>query len=300
MMRALAHAKINLRHRVFARDETGFHGVETLLLRTSLADEVSIEESQAGISIEVDGPLSAGVPEGPENLCCLAAEKFFERAYAPRKTRPGIHIRLTKRIPTASGLGGGSADAAATLRLLATRWGNATDRDLIAISGELGSDITFGVLGVPMALGWERGRRLLPLRGPRPRSALLLSPPIAVSTPAAYQWLRAGRTVQETSAETPDVGSAAVLPGSTRMTQWETLERMAGNDLEAPVFKNHPELGVALDNLRALDPGCAGMTGSGSTLFAVFQDQASCAEASQKIGSLVSDDWNLEEVELPV
>lgn len=300
MMRSLAQAKINLRHRVFARDEAGFHGVETLLLRTSLADEVCIEASEAGISIAVDGPLSAGVPEGPENLCCLAAEKFFERAYPRRKTRPGIHIRLTKRIPSASGLGGGSADAAATLRLLATRWGDVTERDLIAISGELGSDITFGVLGVPMALGWERGRRLLPLRGPRPRPALLLTPPIAVSTPAAYQWLRAGRTVEETTMATPEVGGAAVLPGPTRMTQWATLERIARNDLEAPVFENHPELGTALDTLRALDPSCAGMTGSGSTLFAIFEDRASCAKASQKVGSLVADGWNLEEVQLPV
>jgi len=312
MIRALAHAKINLRHRVFARDETGFHGVETILLRTSLTDDVGIEETAHGVSIAVDGPASAGVPEGPANLCCLAAEKFLARAFARRKVRPGIHITLTKRIPAASGLGGGSADAAATLQLLSKRWGKLNERDLVSISGELGSDVTFALVGVPMALGWERGRRLLPLRGPTPRSAALVSPPIEISTPAAYEWLRVSRAVDNDGptdppsatgvepADAPGHGGATVLPGPGRLCEWGALERIAQNDLEGPVLDRHPELADALDMLRGRDPAYAGMTGSGSTLFAIFSDEDECAEACGRIAPELAPGWILTEAKLPV
>ena len=221
---AEARAKVNLRLRVFARDETGFHGVETLLARTSLSDTVSLfagepmrgrprapgregagpkgagpegarpkgtgpegagpEGGGRGVTLSVDGPLADGVPEGADNLCRQAAVRFLERVFGGRAW-PAVHIRLTKRIPMGSGLGGGSADAAATLRLLADRWPRLDEGELLALAGEIGSDVPFALLGVPMALGWERGRRLLPLRPPRPRPALLLCPGIHVATPEA-------------------------------------------------------------------------------------------------------------------
>ncbi|MXW66924.1 MAG: hypothetical protein F4Z72_08010, partial [Gemmatimonadales bacterium] len=161
---AEAHAKVNLRLRVFARDETGFHGVETVLARTSLSDTVTLSaaETARGVTLSVDGPLAEGVPDGPDNLCRQAAERFLARAFGKRG-RPAVHIRLTKRIPMGSGLGGGSADAGATLRLLAARWPRLETRELVELAGEIGSDVPFALLGVPMALGWERGRRLLPL-----------------------------------------------------------------------------------------------------------------------------------------
>ena len=290
-----AHAKINLRHRVFAPDDTGFHGVETLLLRTSLHDEVEIERTRAGVSIEVDGPTSSGVPADETNLCCRAAVAFLETAFPRAENRPGVHIRLTKRIPSASGLGGGSADAGATLRLL-TGWSPMSDRDLIALSGRLGSDVPFAVLDVPMALGWERGRRLIPLRPPRARPALLVSPSIAVSTPSAYGWLLEERR----SSGAPDPGGATVLPGASRLAGWDSLERLARNDLEGPVLARFPELAEALSGLRELEPGCSGMTGSGSTLFAVFPDDRARDAAETATRDLVASDWGVTAVHLPV
>ncbi len=292
---AEAHAKVNLRLRVFARDETGFHGVETLLARTSLSDTVTLsaagpargrpggaepegaesEGAGRGITLSVDGPLADGVPDGPDNLCRRAAQRFFERAFG-RRTWPAVHIRLTKRIPMGSGLGGGSADAGATLRLLAARWPRLETRELVELAGEIGSDVPFALIGVPMALGWERGRRLLPLRPPRPRPALLVCAGIHVSTPEAYGWLGRGDE---------DVGAASVLPGATRMAEWDSLERLARNDLEAPVLARHPELSELLDGLGSCDPALAAMTGSGSTLFAIFRDEAERARARRTLAA---------------
>ncbi len=289
-----AHAKINLRHRVFGRDETGYHAVETLLARTSLTDTIVLEEAGEGIAISIDGPLSAGVPVGPDNLCWRAADLFLRRAFPKTSGRPPVRIGLTKRIPMGSGLGGGSADAGATLRLLASRWNKLSEGELVSIAGELGSDVPFGLIGVPMALGWERGRRLLPLRPPRPRPALLVCPPLHVSTPDAYQWLHETR---------PDPGGAAVLPGAARLSRWESLDRLVRNDLESPVVAHHPELGVVIDRLRVCEPAAAGMTGSGSALFAIFHDEFERARArttfeSKRSGS--DDSYRLVEVHVPV
>ncbi len=293
---AEAHAKINLRLRVFARDETGFHGVETVLARTSLSDTVCVSVArpaadQARIALSVDGPLAEGVPEGPDNLCWQAAAAFLDRAFR-RRARPAVHIHLTKRIPMGSGLGGGSADAGATLRLLADRWPRLETRELIDIAGEIGSDVPFALLGVPMALGWERGRRLLPLRPPRPRPALLVCSGIHVSTPEAYGWL--GRTEA-------DAGGASVFPGATRLAEWESLERLARNDLEAPVLARHPELSGLLERLRSCDPAVAAMTGSGSALFAIFRDETDRARAHRTLAAHeCADGLRILDVSLPV
>ena len=303
---AEAHAKINLRLRVFARDATGFHGVETVLARTSLSDTVTLSEPDTreprpkgaasrgagqGVTLSVDGPLADGVPDGPDNLCRQAAAAFLDRAFR-RRARPALHIHLTKRIPMGSGLGGGSADAGATLRLLADRWPRLETRELVEIAGEIGSDVPFALLGVPMALGWERGRRLLPLRPPRPRPALLVCSGIHVSTPEAYGWL--GRTEA-------DAGGASVFPGATRLAEWESLERLARNDLEAPVLARHPELSELLDQLRSCDPAVAAMTGSGSALFAIFRDETERARARRTLAAREeADGLRILDVSLPV
>lgn len=292
---AEAHAKINLRLRVFARDETGFHGVETVLARTSLSDTVTLSEPDtraARVTLSVDGPLADGVPDGSDNLCWQAAAAFLDRAFR-RRARPTVHIHLTKRIPMGSGLGGASADAGATLRLLADRWPRLETRELVDIAGEVGSDVPFALLGVPMALGWERGRRLLPLRPPRPRPALLVCSGIHVSTPEAYGWL--GRTEA-------DAGGASVLPGATRLAEWESLERVARNDLEAPVLARHPELSELLDQLRSCDPAVAAMTGSGSALFAIFRDEAQRTRALRTLADFddAADGLRVLDVSLPV
>jgi 4-diphosphocytidyl-2-C-methyl-D-erythritol kinase len=213
-----------------------------------------------------------------------------------------LRIRLTKRIPTGTGLGGGSSDAAGTLRLLAARWPKLESRTLFGLAGRLGSDVPFGLLDVPMALGWERGRRLLPLRPPPARFGLLVCPPFSVSTPEAYGWLAARRAEQGSAADPrADQGGACVLPGVTRLAEWPVLERLIANDLQAPVCAHHPTLANALSIMQ--DEGSvSAMTGSGSALFAVFpaEDRRPDVKRSLARAGFGEDEgWRTHDIRLP-
>ena len=307
---AEAHAKVNLRLRVSREGRNGLprrgdparphepvrHGDPPPdRARAGPSGGAGSEDAGRGVALSVDGPLAEGVPDGPDNLCRQAAERFFERAFGRRKW-PAVHIRLTKRIPMGSGLGGGSADASrrdpGAVGLASSAWPETTSlpvlarhpelsetRELVALAGEIGSDVPFALLDVPMALGWERGRRLLPLRPPRPRPALLVCPvegSTHVSTPEAYDWLGRGDE---------DAGAASVLPERHAAGGVGLLERLARNDLEAPVLARHPELSELLDGLGSCDPALAAMTGSGSTLFAIFRDEAERARARRTLAA---------------
>lgn len=294
-MRTECPAKVNLRLRVFGVDDSGYHGVETLLARTDLTDTLELERTEAGIEVMVHGDAADGVPEGPDNLCHRAAKAFLDTAFRGRGPTPGVRFRLEKRIPAGTGLGGGSADAAGALRLLAAEWPGVEDRELFAIAGRLGSDIPFGLLDVPLALGWERGRRLLPLRPPRARPGLIACPPIRVATPDAYGWLDASR-------EDTDPGGGAVLPGPARLVEWSTISRIVANDFEAPVVRRHPELGEALARLGD-HAAIASLTGSGPALFAVFEDahvRAAGRDLLSAAGFGAGGGWRLIDVMLPV
>jgi len=292
------HARVDLRLRVFAPDVHGFHGVETLIARADLADSLEIEETGSGVAIEVDGAEVEGVPTDEGNLCCAAVREFMAEAFRGRRSAPGVMLRLTKRVPPARGLGGGSMDAAATLRLLSARWPILGPRRLFALAARLGRDVAFGLLDVPLALGWERGGRLLPLRPPRSRPGLLCCPPFGVSTRDAYSWLRETR---EVAGAADPAGGAAALPGATRLAKWDSIESLIRNDLEGPVVARHPELKRALELLRGASPAAA-MSGSGSTLFAVFQDEANrgaAGDAMRASGCGEVEGWRVLDVRLP-
>jgi 4-diphosphocytidyl-2-C-methyl-D-erythritol kinase len=162
-----ARAKTNLRLRVFGRDASGYHGLETLFLRLALADTVRLREGAPGSGIRLrlktgEGIESGSVPEGPGNLCVRAAEAYraAAREAGHDGAGPDLVIELEKRIPAGAGLGGGSADAAAVLRLMDRRAGGALSRErMFRLAGELGSDVPFGLLSSPAALGWGRGGR---------------------------------------------------------------------------------------------------------------------------------------------
>ncbi len=302
----LARAKVNLRLRVLSSDDEGFHSIETVLLRLDLHDDVELERGGEGIELDVGGDAADGVPAGPENLCWRAIEAF--RRVAPREPA-GWRIRLRKRIPTGSGLGGGSADAAAVLRLINRQARRPlTSGSLLRVAGELGSDVPFALLDVPAALAWGRGRRLLPLSAPPPLPGLVVLPPFRVSTVEAYGWVRAARAGGRASR-----APASVLPGPSRLAEWGSLARIAANDFEEHVFSRHPELAACRHALErgggteGGDVGGAGalvarMTGSGSALFAVYPDIASRAEAARAVeaaGCVPAEGWKTLEATLP-
>lgn len=282
-IRVPAHAKVNLRLRVLGRSEDGYHALETLFLRLALRDEIEIRRGAPGIRLEVEeepGPVTGlreperPLPAGPENLCWQAAEAY----YAALGRDPGIDLLLRKRLPAGAGLGGGSADGAAVLRGLETLHEGALGGSrLRAIAGRLGSDVPFHLADTAAALGWERGRRLLPLPAPAPRPMLVVVPGFRVATPEAYAWLdeeRAGGKGGEGGAGAgAPAETAFVLPPAGRLGRWEELAELAVNDFEAPVFARHPELRALEESLREAGARPALLAGSGSALFGVFVDE---------------------------
>lgn len=269
-----AHAKLNLRLRVLGREESGYHGLETLFLRLALVDEVEVAPGPPGVRILVEG--DDRVPAGPENLCARAARAMFEAA----GREPAVRIRLVKRIPVEAGLGGGSADAAAVLTALRA-WPDLADvaARATSIGAAIGSDVPFGLSPTPLALAWERGRRLLPLAPPPRRPVLVAVPPFGVATADAYRWLAADRA----AGEDPDGEEGFVLPDPAALGTWEALERVATNDLERPVFRRHPELARLRDALRASGASMALLCGSGSGVAGVFADDASRDAAAERL-----------------
>jgi 4-diphosphocytidyl-2-C-methyl-D-erythritol kinase len=256
VVHAAAHAKLNLFLRVLAREADAFHGIETLFCRISLADELTIERTTSGVALEANADL------GPaeRNLAVLAAEQVL----AATGRRFGVRIALTKRIPVGAGLGGGSSDAAATLLAVNALAGNAVPRhELLQLAARLGSDVPFLVSGAALALAsllFDRMIRLAPLPA---APILLLTPPHPVSTAAAYAWLDAAR-------QGPFRRGALALDLEA-LSSWGDIGRMAGNDYESAVFEHHPAVREAFGALAGTHPLVCRMTGSGSTLFAVYR-----------------------------
>jgi 4-diphosphocytidyl-2-C-methyl-D-erythritol kinase len=272
-----APAKVNLRLRVLGRDAGGYHGVETIFLRLGLADDLQLEiTSSPGIELrlELADPADETVPSGPGNLAWRAAELLLSTVGSDA----GVGIHLVKRIPAGSGLGGASSDAAAVLVALNERLGGPLGPDaLLEIGGQLGSDVPFFLLPHAMALGWERGRGLLPLRAPPARPALVLVPRFAIRSGQAYAWLDERRAAR---GEPPPV--ASVLPAAARLSEWDSLRALALNDFEDIAFERHPPLAGWKNTLREAGAEIALLSGSGSALFAIFPSETERDAAAER------------------
>jgi 4-diphosphocytidyl-2-C-methyl-D-erythritol kinase len=267
-----APAKVNLFLRVLARNDDGYHGLETLLCLISLSDTLNAERREGrGVTIEVEG---ADLGPGEDNLAVQAAARVLEAT----GNRFAIHLRLTKRIPVRSGLGGGSSDGAAALLAANHLAGNAIPRhELLQFAARLGSDVPFFLSGAPLALAWSRGERMLRLPPLPSAPALLLTPRIPISTVEAYGWVD--------SARRPSDRRGAVALDLEALSRWGDIGRMAGNDFESPVFGHHGEIRAAFEALVATRPLVCRMSGSGSTLFAVYRSARDREDATMMLGS---------------
>lgn len=281
-----ARAKVNLRLKVFGRDGSGYHGLETIFLRLELADRVRIEPGGDGLELTVDcrpGIPAESIPSGEENLCLRAARAF--RVELEDRGSPagrGLRIHLEKRIPAGSGLGGGSADAGAVLRAMNHLAGSPLGtRDLVALGADLGSDVPFAVLPEAAALGWGRGQRLLPLEAPPPRPALVALAGIGISTPEAFSWLDADRGEGSEGAAGAG-GSGLALPSAGELRSWETLANLAVNDFEGPVFRRHPEL-ATLREIASTDATLSLLSGSGDAVFGIYPSGSARDRAAQRV-----------------
>ena len=195
-------------------------------------------------------------------------------------------MRITKRIPAQGGLGGGSADAAAALvgwnRLWATGLSAECLRDL---AGELGADVPF-FLRAGTALGLERGDEIHPLDDAASQWVVLVFPPFGVSTPEAFRWWDEdqGRLAAD-DLRLPAPSSSPVTrpPAASRQPPADLLAVF--NDLEAPVTRRHPELAEIRRALEDAGAGAAAMTGSGSTVFGLFETRLAARAASDRLTS---------------
>ncbi len=268
-MRVAAPAKINCFLRVLAKEESGYHQIETLYNAVDFCDEIELHRTERDVSVEVVGP-SVGPDE--VNLAYRAAEALLDAG----GMTTGVHISLTKNIPVGAGLGGGSSDAGATLRALNVLLGEPFSADaLLQIAGRLGADVPFFTSGAGAALGWGRGERLLPIPGARVWPVLLALPSLHISTAEAYEYLNVQECV------TP-----ACLVLDT-LGQPETLAALAVNDFEVSVFERHPELRKLGEALQEASATTARLSGSGAALFGLFNDR----EGADRARASLSASW---------
>ena len=277
-VRAEAPAKVNLRLRVLAREASGYHSLESLFCAVSLSDAVEVRAGEPGVRLEVSGGVETGPPES--NLVVRAAERF----HAALGTPAALDIRLEKRIPSAAGLGGGSSDAAATLRALNALHGEPFGRaELLGMAIELGSDVPFFLCGSSLALGWGRGERLLALPALPPRPVLVAHPGVAMPTGGAFRRIAERRGgAWEPEAFAFDL---ELLGG------WPGVSALAGNDFEAPALERVPVLAQAKEAMEGPGALVCLLAGSGASIFAVYPSTDERDEAERQVRALGLATW---------
>lgn len=266
-------AKINWTLEILGKRPDGYHEVRTLLQTISIADELTFELAEQGISISCDHPE---VPCDETNLVYRAAKLLSDFTGAGL----GARIRIAKRLPVAAGLGGGSGNAAVTLLALQRLWNvQVAPRDLFSLAAKLGADAPFFLVG-GTCLGVGRGDEIYPLADIDEEFLLLVNAGIAVPTRDAYAKLPAELTKPEAVIKMPLSFEAA----------YATMARPGApvpliNDLENPVFARHPTLVEIQRRLKQAGARGVLMSGSGSTLFAIFDS----AEARARAGDDLSE-----------
>ncbi len=280
----LAQAKINLRLRILAREDSGFHQLETLFLRLALGDTVRVRRSSSR-SLDVGGDVDL-TELGPSerNLAWRAAESYLYT----RGDGSGFAIEIDKCIPIGGGLGGGSADAGAVLRCLDAMSPAPIGEDaLLAIAATIGADVPFLTSTHPYALAWGRGERMLAIDPPEVRQVRLVLPGVSVKTAEAYGWLADARRNAAALHEPIALDVRA-------LSTWPMIASLASNDFESVVAERHSEIAEFLAILRqapAFD--IVMMSGSGSTLFGIAGTPDDLAFRTEPEAPGVPEPWHL-------
>ena len=266
-MKLRAPAQVNLQLRVHGRRADGFHEIETLIVPISLADEITVETSAGGtVSISCDDP---NVPEGGTNLAAAAAHEYSQHT----GLQFGANIGIRKCIPMGAGLAGGSSDAAAVLVALDTIFETHLGVEgLEKVAAKVGSDVPFFIRGLP-AICRGRGEIIQTLDVPEKLSLLLLKPPFGVETPWAYKNWAASHSLPGGLEDEQDLGWIKIF-----------------NSLERPVFEKFLVLPVMKDWLRQQpEVRAAGMSGSGSTVFALLREDSGGLDLEKRVKARFGD-----------
>lgn len=261
-----APAKINLSLHVTGRRADGYHLLDSLVMFADIGDRLTLRPA-ARASLRIFGPRAEGLSDGPDNLALQAAAFFGEP----------VEIVLEKHLPREAGIGGGSADAAAVLRGLAS----ATGRAVPPGSEKLGADVPVCLVSRAARMAGV-GEAVTPLPGLPALDAVLVTPGALLSTPQVFAGL-AGRE------NPPMPGMLPAFAGAHDLIDFLSRQR---NDLEPPARMLTPAVTEALETLAAA-PACrlARMSGSGSTCFGLFPDAASARAASAALMAQRPDWW---------
>jgi 4-diphosphocytidyl-2-C-methyl-D-erythritol kinase len=268
MIEAFAPAKINLTLHVTGQRDDGYHLLDSLVVFVDVGDRLTFAPSDE-LSLKVAGPMAAGVPVNNDNLI-LKAARLLSREM-------GAKISLTKNLPAAAGIGGGSSDAAATIRGLGSLWGT----PVLSDTAILGADVPVCLRAKPTRMQGI-GEVLTATNVLPPAWLVLVNPGVQLSTPVVFEQL----------------ADKNLAPMENSLPEFETVIDFANwlkttrNDLQIPAIEIEPIIGAVIDEI-AIQNGCliARMSGSGATCWGMFSDLVSAQNAARAISQKHSDWW---------
>ncbi|HZT57722.1 MAG TPA: 4-(cytidine 5'-diphospho)-2-C-methyl-D-erythritol kinase [Pyrinomonadaceae bacterium] len=267
-----AFAKVNLGLRVLGRRADGYHEIETVFQSITLHDNLTFESRPVGrVELNCSDP---GIPTDESNLVIRAAEALRERFGVCF----GARIELEKIIPAGGGLGGGSSDAAVALVALAHLWKiETTKEELSEIGARLGADVPFFLTG-GTALGTGTGAEISPLEDAKKMHLVVVAPGVQVSTAEAYKALNS-------PALTKDYRVVNLSVSRAEAEFSDSLREVMPNDFEAVVTRLQPEIGRAREALLRAGARRATLSGSGSSLFGVFESEGEAERARDRLSA---------------
>ena len=267
-----APAKINLSLHVTGQRADGYHLLDSLVVFADVGDTIHVSKSDRDL-LTIDGPFCLGLESGADNLVAKARDQLRSRLeFGP------LDIRLTKNLPVSSGIGGGSSDAAATLRAIAK---------LFSISDSAIADVAMGIgADVPMCLAARPliakgiGEELTAVNGLPELYLVLVNPGVAVSTPEVFNRL--------SNRNNP---ALPALPDDLNLANFAEWLSRTRNDLQLPAFQLSPAIGDTLIALAETAPLLTRMSGSGATCYGLFPNAALAAKAASLIAAKYSNWW---------
>lgn len=272
-------AKINLSLHLLGKRPDGYHEIETLMQTVDLADKITMTECKEGTTVTCSDPI---VPSDERNLAYKAID-LIRSNY--RITKPGIQVHIDKQIPVASGLAGGSGNAAMTLHGLNKIWSLGLSREqLMALAAKLGSDVPYCLFG-GTARASGRGEKVKWLDVENPFYFVLINPPIAVSSAWAYQHVKIDLT--------NPVSCVSLIVSLLHDGDFDGLISHLHNDLESPVQSAFSAVREARGILA--DAGIMGvlMSGSGPTVFGILPDRSEAERTANLVRSRISPRWRV-------
>jgi len=283
----LARAKINLALHVTGQREDGYHLLDTLVCFGDVGDRIKVSlapQATQFVNLEIKGEFAPLLNDTQNNLITLAANALADELKKSGIDCPEVQIELEKNLPVASGLGGGSSDAATALDLLARLWQADNSLNLNAIAQSIGADVPMCLDHNPKRVGGI-GEKLSPFNLNIPIAMLLVNPTIGVSTPEIFAELKNKRQSPITLEENTNINS---------LDQLVDIITPLRNDLQAPATSLVPQITQVLEQIQK-QPGCllTRMSGSGATCFGIFDNKTSADQAMIKIKETHSHWWSV-------